>query len=50
MTVFWVTEAVKYASLKYGLYKNWNIKVDCEINVLDKIMNFLKTKNIFGKN
>lgn len=49
MAVFWVIRPIKYASLEYELYKNQNIKVDYKINILDKIMNFLKTKNILSK-
>lgn len=49
MAVFWVTGPIKYASLEYGLYKSWNVKVDDEIKVLDEIINFFKTKCIFGK-
>lgn len=49
MAIFWVIKSSKYTSLKYGLCESWNIKVDYKMDVLDKIMNFFKTKNIFGK-
>lgn len=48
--IFQITKPIKYASLEYRLYKSWNIKVDYKIDILNKIINFLKTKNIFDKN
>lgn len=35
--------------MKYRLYKSLNIKIDYKIDIINKIMSFLKTKNIFGK-
>lgn len=47
--LFWVFRLIKYVSLEYRLYKSWNIKVNCEIDVLNKIINFFKIKSIFSK-
>lgn len=49
IAIFWVIGPIKYAKLEYELYKNWNIKVNYKIDVLDKIINFLKIKSIFSK-
>lgn len=49
IAIFWVIRSIKYTSLKYGLCKSQNIKVDYKMDVLNKIMNFFKTKNILGK-
>lgn len=49
IVVFWVTRSIKYTSLEYGLYKSWNIKVNCKMDVLDKIINFFKAKGILSK-
>lgn len=49
MAVFWIIRSIKYASLKYGLYKGWNIKVNCKINILNKIIKFLKLKIFWAK-
>lgn len=35
--------------MKYGLNKSWNVKVNCEIDILDKRINFLKAKDILAK-
>lgn len=35
--------------MEYKLYKSWNVQVNCKIKVLNKIINFFKTKNIFHK-
>ncbi len=48
MAVFWVIGPIKYASLEYGSFNTWNVKVDCEMSVLDGIRNFLKTQGILG--
>lgn len=49
MAVFLITRLIKYANLEYGLYKSWNIKLDCKTNVFNKIINFFKTKGILSK-
>ncbi len=50
IAVFWVTGLNQYASLKYGTYGSWNIKVDCDANVMTEIQGFLQTSGILGKN
>lgn len=47
MIIFWVTRPIKFVALKYGAYKSSNVKVDYEIDVLDKLKNYLKTKDNF---
>ncbi len=49
IAVFWVTGLIQYASLKYGTYESWNIKVDCDANVMTEIQGFLETSGILGK-
>lgn len=48
MAMIWVTGPIKFAALEYGTYKSRNIKVDCEMDVLDKLRNYLKSKAILG--
>lgn len=50
MANFQVTGPIKFVALKYSIYRSWNVKVDCKINVLDKLGNYLKSKNILGQN
>ena len=35
MAIFCVTGPMKFTALKYSIYKFWNIKVNCEIDILD---------------
>lgn len=46
IAVFWVTGLIRYASLEYKLYKSWNIKIDYKMDIVNKIIIFLKTKDI----
>lgn len=47
--MFWVTGLIQYTSLKYGIYKSWNIKVDCDVNVVTEIQDFFQPSGILGK-
>lgn len=49
LAIFWVTGPIKFTVLEYNTYKSWNVKVDCEIDVLDELKNYLKTKGILGQ-
>lgn len=49
MAVFWVIESIRYASLEYGKFDTWNVKVDCKLSILDGMRNFEKTKSPLGK-
>lgn len=49
MAIFQVIRLIKFAALEYGIYKSRNIKVDCEIDVLDELKNYLKTKGILSQ-
>lgn len=37
IVVFWFTGLIQYVNLKYRIYKNLNIKVDYDANVMTKI-------------
>ncbi len=49
IAVFWVTGLIQYANLKYGTYESWNIKVDCDVNVVTEIQGFFQTSGILDK-
>lgn len=49
IAIFWVTRPIKFAALEYGIYKFWNIKIDCEIDILAELKNYLKTKSILSQ-
>ncbi len=47
--MFWVTGLIQYASLKYGIYESWNIKVDYDASIMSEIQDFLQTSRSLGK-
>lgn len=49
IAIFWVTGLMKFVALEYSTYKSWNVKVDCEMAVLDELKNYLRTKDIFSQ-
>ena len=49
MAVFWVIGSIRYASLEYGKFDTWNVKVDCEPGILDGLRGFQKTKGPLGE-
>lgn len=40
IAVLWITGLIKYTSLKYETYESWNIKVNCDANIMIKISGF----------
>lgn len=49
MAVIWVTGSIKFAALEYSTYKSWNDKVNCKIDVLEELKNYLKIKGILSQ-
>lgn len=48
MAIVWVTGTIKYTNLEFRKYDTWNIKVDSETSVLNKIRTFLETSSPLG--
>lgn len=51
MSIFWVTRPIKYVALEYSIYKFWNAKIDCKIDILDEheLKNYFKTRGIISQ-
>lgn len=49
IVMFWVTRPIKFAALEYSIYKSENMKIDCKMNILNEVRNYLKTKGILGQ-
>lgn len=49
IAIFWVTGLIGFVALEYGIYKSENIKMDCEIDILDKLKNYLKINSILNQ-
>lgn len=49
IAIFWITRPIKFAVLEYSIYKFQNMKINYEIDILNKLKNYFKTKSIFDQ-